>query len=263
MHELEDREDITAMGEDAERAVERRPARSGEVADPLLEGARLGHGRHVGGETEIEGHREPRRRRLRLRRSTPGDDDGLSRRAEHDPLAAPAVDLEPLAGPIHRHRERGGRLGRIDPERLLGARELRLTPPTDVRECLLDIGPGVRVDLESTPAVELIEREALARLRVARAAPGHHRAAPGRLLAQPVALDADDDPLLQLDRSAHEPVLRPEQHLVGGVGAGRRGTERERCAQAGEEDSQRPPIAQRIPSSRWRRKRSSSQTSRP
>src|SRR2546422_4510498 len=42
------------------------------------------------------------------------------------------------------------------------------------------------------------------------------------------ALDADDDPLLQLDRPAHEPVLRPEQHLVGGVGAGRRGTERER-----------------------------------
>src|SRR5207245_7944090 len=91
--------------------------------------------------------------------------------------AVPAVDLEPLAGPIHRHRERGGRLGRIDPERLLGARELRLTPPTDVRECLLDIGPGVRVDIESTPAVELIEREALARLRVARAAPGRHRAA--------------------------------------------------------------------------------------
>src|SRR5206468_2431984 len=85
----------------------------------------------------------------RCSRSAPGADDGLSRRAEHYPLAVPAVDLEPLAGPIHRHRERGGRLGRIDPERLLGARELRLTPPTDVRECLLHIGPGVRVDLES------------------------------------------------------------------------------------------------------------------
>src|SRR2546427_11831460 len=72
MHELEDGEDITAVGEDAERAVERRTARSGEVTNPLLEGARRGHGRHVGGETEIEGQREPRRPRPGPRRSPPG-----------------------------------------------------------------------------------------------------------------------------------------------------------------------------------------------
>src|SRR2546425_2849643 len=39
MHELEDREDITAMGEDAERAGERPTARSGGGTDPLLQGA--------------------------------------------------------------------------------------------------------------------------------------------------------------------------------------------------------------------------------
>src|SRR2546427_13097471 len=79
MHELEDGEDITAVGEDAELAVERRTARSGEIADPLLEGVRLRHGRHVGGGTEIEGHRGPRRRRPGLWRSPPRAADGLPR----------------------------------------------------------------------------------------------------------------------------------------------------------------------------------------
>src|SRR5438105_11405068 len=58
MQQREDREDVAPAGEDAELAVERRTALSGEVADPRLECLRLGHGPHDGGEAEIEGHRE-------------------------------------------------------------------------------------------------------------------------------------------------------------------------------------------------------------
>src|SRR5207253_2078622 len=96
-----------------------------------------------------------------------------------DPLTLPAVDGQPLSGPVHRHGERRGRLTRGNAQRLLGRRELCLPLLPRVRERFLLVRGGVEIDLEPTPVVELFEGEAMAGLLVARTPPGHHRADPG------------------------------------------------------------------------------------